>query len=215
LNVEQVFNGEDFALGDTLTNDLGTSIVINEYFLVFSDFVLRSEDQRFSIADSILLDCSANSEGLYFPADIIYLDKSTTTVQVGAIKTAQTFDFVSFKLGVDECIDENGIQFLENTTNSTSLSSAYDGSTFAPFYFGLASGIDSVFATLVGGDGAVSEINKQINASNQVGNTLDLNMKIDLGIWLSGISETDFKEAQINIVEALINNVGQAISFEE
>lgn len=208
LNVDQVFNGEDFSLGDTLINDLGIQFKITDYLMIFSAFQLGTGNDVFTVTDSTTVSCNGSSDN-YEINDLISINNFSSLKTIGEWKEARSIESISFLLGLNDCYHDAGLSNLDDNSRIADIDTLYQSSGgFKTLILELN---DSLRYELIGKAESIN-ITKSIVGSNAAGNPLVMNMTIDFGAWLADFNTEDDTQATKT---KLIQNLNQAISFTE
>lgn len=208
LNLEQVFNGEDFSLGDTLTNNLRTQFTITDYSIIFSDFKLIGDESSYTIADSTKVDCNSTANN-HEVNDLIRINNFSRFATIGEWKTSEVIENISFKLGLNDCYHNAGIDGLDANSRINSIDTLYEsGIGFRTFFLEIN---DTLVYEFIGSPETI-DISQPLIASNSAGSPLVINMSIDFGIWLSDFTlEDNDQMAKVKLAQ----NASQAVSFIE
>ena len=210
INVDHLWNGEEFELGDTITNAVGATFRLLDYNIVFSDFLFVDNERVFAIADSFRISTSDGQK--FILDDFVVIDNTTNNVTIGSINTVQNFDQIRFKIGLDQCVDDNELQVLEESSKSTALTSIQDDNGFRELSFILTDTLGVEYNPIMYDYSPRVEIVKAVNVSNLAGNILVLDVAIDYGIWLS---EVDLSLESSDTANRLLERASSAISFTQ
>ena len=207
ITVDQVFNGEDFSLGDTLINLVGDTFQLTDFYLALSRFNLTGEAGEITVNDSTEFVCDGVTT--FLPNDIVVITSSTSLVSVGALQSFGGYTNIDFLLGLDDCSHDTGLDYLDDDNELSLLDTLFtDGIGFTTF---LVEFNDSLSIELAGTTETIS-LSQPLLASNAAGNPLVLDMRIDFGVWLSNISLDEGEEA---IKAKIIANSSSAISISQ
>jgi len=208
LNIDQVFNAEDFSLGDTLINDIGVTFKITDYLMIFSSFSLTSVDNIFTVIDSTRVPCNSSVDN-YEVNDLVSIRSSTSLLTVGKWMQAGAINNISFLLGLNDCYHDAGLSGVEEESRIASVDTLYQPSEgFKTLILEINDTLRYEFI----GDSESIGISKPIIASNAPGNTLVFGMKIDFGVWLATFDPNDSVEATKT---KLMQSLERAITFTE
>ena len=208
MNINQVFLGEDFSLGDTLTNNLGEEFSVTNYDIIFSEFSLSSNGLNLTVTDSTMVNCNGSPEN-YETDDLIRLNSTSGFATVGAWRYADPIDKINFVLGLNDCIHNNVLDDLDEDSRLVDLDSLYQsGLGYRTFLLEINDSLTYQFI----GSGEALNISQPIAGSNARGFDLVLDMNIDFGIWLSDFSVND--DIQTTKTK-LIQKVNQAVTIAE
>ena len=94
-----------FKLGDLITNDLGHSVSVVDFVYLLSDFKITSVDDSFEVIDSISLNVIDGVE--LVKDDVIRVTRDVFNYDVGTIIFDGNTSELSFKVGLNELINEN------------------------------------------------------------------------------------------------------------
>jgi len=208
--VTQLFNGEDFELGDTLVNNLGNRLVLTDYFIILSEFNLVSEGVLFAVADSTQTNCGTNSSNTNYQIDdLVLIDNNTDFVTVGPWRHAGQFVDIGYLVGLSNCYQDAGIDNIQAGSRIADIDTLHaSGLGFNTMRFEFN---DSLRIDFVGKSATVASSNR-INATNIAGSPMVLNMEIDFEQWLFGIDLTE--DIQLT-KDKLINKAGLVITFAQ
>ncbi len=209
ININQVWNGEEFELGDTLINAQGNEVILNDYLIVMSGFSLIAENQGYTIIETVELTCLTSSVVPYFvPNDVVVITPNSTAISLGEFNSSDIYNQLDFLIGVNECFHNASLDELDNISTVSQIETLYtDGEGFTNMYFTFA---DSTRLDFVGVPDVI-QLNKAVNASSSLGQDLAIDMTIDLGVWLEDI---DLSESTLVSKSKIGLKVEQAISIE-
>ena len=94
-----------FTLGDTITNDLDQKISLLDYVYLLSDFKVYIGDEVYNVMDSVSLNVETGTE--LGKDDIIRVSRDNFTYEIGTMIFDGDTDSMSFKIGLDDLLNEN------------------------------------------------------------------------------------------------------------
>lgn len=207
LNIDQVFGGEDFSLGDTLINDVGNELVLTDYYIILSDFRLENSGVVYTVDDSTQVNCGMTSgTENYEVNDLIYISNSSSFTTIGTWKDPGQFEGINFLIGLSDCYHDAGIDDIQSDSKIADIDTLYStGLGFKTMSFEFS---DSITIDFIGKQGTIVA-SKSTNTSNVAGSAFSLDLDIDFGVWFSGVDLTESNEltkAKLiqNAIEAIV-----------
>ena len=186
-----------FSLKDTISNELGQQISLLDFAILLSDFKIEVGENSLEVEDSLSLNFD---DGILFVKDdVIRTSRSSFTYEIGTIIFDGTADQISFKIGLNDELNENRFTSdIDNhplTTDSDSLFQE-DTGTYVFQRIQIAQG-ENFLDTVIYDITTANEISFPIDFESIRGENKTIIIEAQYDKWFEGIDFSLMSQSEI------------------
>lgn len=186
-----------FDLLDTITNDLGQSISLVDFVYLLSDFEVETLEVTAKIRERITLTVGEGTESVI--DDVIRVDRDGFTFNLGTIIFDGNTEFLSFKVGLTDVLNENRFASeMEDhaLTNDPDSLFQSDSGTYVFQRLKVAQGVDFLDTVIYDIDTAVDVKFSLLFISNR-GEDKTIIIEAQYDQWFTGVDFTSMSKEEI------------------